>query len=452
MITLDKVLLFTKILIAIVVGWIVSIIISNCLFLAAPIFHGVICVFVFLPAIVIGFVIFLIVVKFKGEKYATAKKINRFSLFLLILIVIVYTLFASYHISPTYMGNLDIHYMDLSSDGSKLLTISSCYTSVISPETGSEIYPHEAILWNTNSGEKIWRLKTEDYTGRIEILPLESYLLFEGYYWTSPYLYHLDENKTYPELSGDYHDYLYDGKIIVTDHSNYHNRSIIWDAINGTVIRTIWLNDTVEWFYTNSNGSKLVTFEELNNRSKRISMLDISTENIKYLWGKHFNKITEFDLDRCIFWSENGEKVQLIFYNQAEDYKEQFHIEIRNVSNGELLEENVFISDFLAPYISHFGVFALRSSVTKIEIYDISGLIQTIDTEFKHFDFEISSDKTTIAYSNSKIVEIRNISTGKLINTLYFPIYEIERATPGFELFIFIIAIFFTFLYRHKLK
>ena len=447
MIPIKKIPLYGLIAVAILVGFFVGVVLCNYFFLNAPLFHFFMFLLLIIPALVIGFIIFLIILKWKSGKFVTIKGVHRFCILLAIFVIVFYTIFASIHISPTYIGKLGINQLHLSSDGSRLLSVSG-HNSIISPETGEEIEWYEAILWNTISGEKIWEFNSSEYFWDIDILPNGIDLIFKG----NSSIYSIVDRRFIGECSGIYNSYFADGRYIGTVSRNARYNLTIWNAVNVSKIRTIIFNDSVFRFYISPNGLRVLTFEDINHYTRRISMLDISKENITYLWDKSFNKTNRIDFRSSISWSKNSEKLQLVYYTRGENYKEHYHIVVWNVSDGKLIddnEESEFIIKDSGQWISHFEFVAIRTP-SKIKIYNMSGLMKTIKTECEYGDFDISSDNKIIAIYDCGKLEIKNISSGKLINRLNLPEYELVRGIPGFEFLFFIIALFIIYSLRGK--
>lgn len=73
-----------------------------------------------------------------------------------------------------------------------------------------------------------------------------------------------------------------------------------------------------------------------------------------------------------------------------------------------------------------------------------------INTHQNFRNFDLSYDESIMAIGAKGIIEIRNATTGSLINTLKTPVYEIKRPIPGFEIIILIGAIALVIFWKRK--
>lgn len=73
-----------------------------------------------------------------------------------------------------------------------------------------------------------------------------------------------------------------------------------------------------------------------------------------------------------------------------------------------------------------------------------------INTPQNFQNFDLSYDESIVAIGSKGIIEIRNATTGSLINTLKTPVYEIKRSIPGFEIIIIIGAIALVIFWKRR--
>jgi WD40 repeat protein len=65
---------------------------------------------------------------------------------------------------------------------------------------------------------------------------------------------------------------------------------------------------------------------------------------------------------------------------------------------------------------------------------------------------EWSPDMTLMAYQKDGTIEIKNTSTGKIVQRFPVPVYELKRSIPGFECVLMFCAIAILMVLRHKRK
>jgi WD40 repeat protein len=63
---------------------------------------------------------------------------------------------------------------------------------------------------------------------------------------------------------------------------------------------------------------------------------------------------------------------------------------------------------------------------------------------------EWSPDKTLMAYQKDGNIEIKNTSTGKIVQRLPLPVYELKRGIPGYECTLVFCATAIFVVLRHK--
>jgi hypothetical protein len=406
----------------------------------AMLLGGILCLTVFIPAIIIVIGLFLIFVRTPLGKSITNKKENIFCIILAILLIIlpVYTIWPS--ISPTYMDRQPTIQLHLSSDGTKLLSISGGMPLV--PVKKYQLhYVYDYIIWNTTSGKIIWNTTVSNYQNP------KTYL--DYYYATiSPdgrYFINIDNNsliaiesgETNVYFSGTYYDWTGNGKYFVTMEDQ---QITIWNAMNFTKIKMIPINGKVGKITLSQDGSKL--FVEIHTQTQSsLQLIDVlfgnSTSLYNYTgsgWAYNIKYLT---------LSKDGNKLQMIKYestsNTSSHYFDNYLLTIWNISDKKILYNYTFKIEWSQNILfgAEFGKYiTFDSKKSQLIFYNLTGVETAINTNQNFRNFDLSYDESIMAIGAKGTIEIRNATTGLLINTLKTPVYEIERPIPGFEIII----------------
>ena len=124
---------------------------------------GFACFTVILPLVLIGVGIFLTLIRTPLVKSLTSKKVNIFCVVLAIVLIILPVYIAWPSVSPTYMDRQPIQQLQLSSDGSFLLSISGGAANLASENKSEFKQIYDYIIWDTSSGKQIWNRTTTNY-------------------------------------------------------------------------------------------------------------------------------------------------------------------------------------------------------------------------------------------------------------------------------------------------
>lgn len=330
--------------------------------------------------------------------------------------------------TSVFRGLKPFRYVSLSSDGKILLSISGGLND-ISSITHNEDNNFEIIFWNTSTGVILRREQSISWQD-IHLSP-------NGLYFIN------DNNKTITSLhlgkinsyTGFYQDW--DKKnsfFITTEYNSLH----FWDITNFTIYRTLTMNKSIWKASISPTGTMLALIFRLQNRSF-FSMIDISQHQPVWLWN-----MTDKQIETPI-WSENGKSIQFVQpQNSGNGSPQAYDFIILNATNGEILENHSIKSDLFIS-ISFGKYLSDNYKNNTLTIYDFSRTERVIHYKYGPITrITWSQDGSTIAsVRNECVIEIRNASTGELINALSIPLYEnIYSLHPFYSLFIIPITIF----------
>jgi len=321
--------------------------------------------------------------------------------------------------SPTYQGRQPIEYLSLSSDGSRLLSISGDHNIV----GNKPIYDY--IVWDTSSGEILWNETLMGVSQPILLSPNGKYLIKPE----NHSIYSIN-GEIIAEYTGQYLGWS-DDRFFTEENSSIY----VWDAINFTKIKTITFEGSENIISISPSMFAAIREKE----TPIISIIDISSENATYLWNMTLNRIKtpSWAKTPSLSWSKNGNRIQIIqFITSQESYKSQeYRLTIWNASDGKILYNTSFdfyrgkvgCNSLLYRTFGNYIIFDYDESLLKL--YSLSGLEKTFDcSRLECFDW--SYDKKIMAFGYEGIIEIRNATTWVLISTLKTPLYEYEIKGP----------------------
>jgi len=404
----------------------------------AFLFYSIVFVIIFIPSIIIGFILFLILIRFSFAKIINIKKIRIFYIILVLFISILSINYSLILLSPTYSGRLNIESLMLSSDSNKLLVNSYGY-HIISEDIDIDDTLWENFIWNTQTGEVLLHEKSNQ-SNKYRISPDGKYILNE--YGST--IASVASGDIVDSYEGKFHCWSQNGEYFATTKND---DVYVWNMNNFSNIaflKGIKYNKVT----MSPNGSRLV----MNGNGSNIYMHEVFSENTTPIWQKTIDKYAQFA------WSESGEKLQIIHYIPTENVSMGYRLLILNVSDGKELYNTSFelsVGSMAENKIMHIAFelyvyydaekdilfFYNLSDVTKQ--YKIKGL----------WKFDLSYDKSIMVWGRSNgFIEIRNASTGALIRTFKTPTYEFA-SIPGFEIITVIFATTIVFLFnRNRLK
>lgn len=355
---------------------------------------------------------------------------------LVVVIIVSLEIFFSGCIQPsTYQGRRPIWHLSLSDDGSRVLSITED-SFHISPINGNITRGRDLQVWDTRTGELLWseypaKFSKEWEYDSVHGFQEEAYLSPDGKYIIkkNSSVYNVSSGEVVANLLGYYKDWTVNNKFIVTaEYNNIH----IWDATNFSKIRTISINKSIYEVYAaaiSPDGNKLCYITRSEKGSYIISMVDISSEDIRCLWNRTINNSIG-DLS----WSNNADSIQMVRRPTGFVYPD-YRVTIFNASNGNVKEKLFF-----------------KFEQGKLNLYNLSGLKKTFNVDFGYIStLDLSRDGNIIALGSEEgVIEIRNFTTGEPITTLKTPLREIVRPTPGFELIFTICALVLILFWKRK--
>lgn len=409
-----------------------SILLTFFIFYFAFLLYYIICLTIFIPSIIIGLTIFLILIRTPSAKFIESKNMRVFYVILLVLIILLPVILIQDMLSPTYSGRLQIERLMLSSNGTKLF-LSSCDGIAISPEVDRYVTIWDNYIFSTKTGEILMHEKSYK--------SIYSCISPGGNYIVN------DLNQTIisvstGEIIGKYEDNFRSW----SQNENYFttvtdNSIIVWNISNFSIISFLkggCYNNVV----MSPNGSLIMISGGSNNL---IKMQEVFSELDSVIWQKNVGKYAD------IVWSETGNQLQIIYYKSTENDSKRYQLLILNVSNGQELYNTSFELTGKRIVLTAFDLYILYDGgKDKLLFYNSSVLMK----EYKIKDleeFDLSYDRSIMAWGyKNGIVEIRNASSGKLIRTIKTPIYEIVKPTPGFEIVAVLVAIVFVLFWKRK--
>lgn len=343
---------------------------------------------------------------------------------IMIFSIIIVLLFFSLMISDLGIDRPSIEHLSLSTDNSKLISISE-YLPTDYGSSGRDVQ-----LWDLNSGQKIWA--TNSGLG-VSLIGSYTFLSPNGSHLV---VYDLIYDVTsginlFEEFLGSVNDWSKDGSKLAIDYNNYIE---IWNTINFTKIKTISLNDSV-WFPIrmrfSPDGEEIAYLSE---GKKSIAILNLSTSNINCLENTsiNFTKCPGRDVPK-IRWSPDGSKIGLEYVHG--NYSSiDYYIFIWNTLNGSLLQELHLNIDTLPIILCNFKKYGyLKTSIehpdeystiikgASFEIHNLTTGQKLLELEVGRLDtsvYECSYDGNILVTGNlDGTTKIWNVSTGKLLQS-----------------------------------
>jgi len=437
---------FGKIIAVSLFAWFVDIVIfSTSIREYAILLGGVVCITVIIPMVIIGLGIFLTFIRTPLGKSITNKKVNIFCIVLAILLIIlpVYLIWPS--ISPTYMDRQPIQQFHLSSNGTRLLSISGGMP-LVPIKKYSLNYVFDYIIWNTTSGNIIWnRTLSNYYSAKTFSYYYDAKISPDGRYFINienNTIASIESGETVAHFSGTYYDWTENGKYFVTVEDK---QIYIWNATNFTKIKTIPINETIRRIALFPDESKLIV--EIHKQTQNsLQIIDVLSGNLTYLYNYSGN--TGYNI-QYLTLSKDENKLQMIKYESishtSSDYFDNYILIIWNISDKNILYNHTFKNKMDQNELTGagFGKYIIfDSKKSQLIFYNLTGVETVVNTNQNFLqNFDLSYDESIMAIGSKGIIEVRNATTGLLINTLKTPVYEIERPIPGFEIIIVLGAI-----------
>lgn len=272
---------------------------------------GILCLTVIIPAIIIVIGLFLIFVRTPLGKSITNKKVNIFCIVLAILLIIlpVYTIWPS--VSPTYMDRQPIQYLHLSSNGTRLLSISGGMP-LVSVKNRPNYDRFDYIIWNTTTGKILWNTSLSNYYHPETILYYQDAIISpDGRYFINignNSIISIESGEIITHFSGVYYYWTGNGKYFVTVEDQ---QITIWNATNFTKIKTIPINEKVGKIALSQDESKL--FIEIHTQTQSsLQLIDVLSGNSTYLYNYSGNGWA-YNI-KYLTLSKDGNKLQMIRY------------------------------------------------------------------------------------------------------------------------------------------
>ena len=399
-----------------------------------------ICFLFYIPLIIIGFVFFLIFLRSPYAKYLDGKGMKVFYVLFAIIIMLLPLIFGFGPISETITQRGSVIHLSLSADGSILISVADY--EYFTPDEKKVDFQ----IWDTNSGEVIW----SEYPSDKHF----AYISPDGKYYYTGYttydgIYNVSDGSKIINITTYTSYWSTNGKIFINSGSD-PNKINIWNTDDFTLDRTTYW----EGFEYNSvfspDGSQTLIFT-YGTTSDLISLIDISSDNITYVWNETFEN--DGINVQSLQWSKNN-KIGF-FYKNISDSK--YHLILLDSTNGSKIYDKpvshsyqMLISSNCEKYLTY------NLSDNTIKIFNLSNLEKTINLDeqyerpLRSFEWSYNGNVIAIGEYDGKITII-NASTGKIVSILETPLRDVPRPTPGFELIIFICSIAtILFLKRNK--
>jgi hypothetical protein len=414
----------------------------------AGFFTDYVCLIFYIPGILVGVGIFLILLRTPAAKYIESKKMRYFYVIFAVLIVVLPIIVGWPMLSPTYTGRQPIRQLHLSFDGSRLVSISGGM-HLASEETHdyNQIYDH--IIWNTSSGKIIWNETTPDYFDT-KISPNGEYSISS----MSNSIISVTSGENIINFSGTYYDWSANGNFFVTINENLVN---IWNATNFSIMKTIPMHGSVRKIALSPDGSRLAV-DVHEQKQNSLLLINVSSENSTAFYN--YSEYSVYNI-QYLSWPKNGDELQMVKYeltsHTSSDYADDYKLIIWNISDKNILYNLSFKYEMGKMAMNkladvEFGKYVIYDyEKSKLISYNLTGL-ETVINMNQNFlnNFDLSYDGTLMALGSNGIIKIINVMTGKTINTLQTPQYEIIRPIPGFELILLIIAMALILIWKRK--
>jgi WD40 repeat protein len=356
-----------------------------------------------------------------------------------------------------------IAYLSLSSDGTRLLSVT--FTDSISLKNHTQQQGADLQILDTISGENIWSefpVYEYDYrsisTSKAIISPYGNYYVKDEPISPTE-IYNASSGILVTNLSGSFVGWFPNERIITLEPTYTYVQSpqeiIIWNGKNFNEIIAF----SLEWIASSEHltlspdGKKLVFFSMNTNQ---LSALDISNENTSYLWNTSLSE--ENNNINHLKWSADGKTIGFYHYNES---KGTSRLMILNASDGNVLYDipieykyvymysNSLIASDCKKYIIH------DYENNSLLFFNLTNLEKSIGLEpgnaglYVAFDWSYDGNVISVGYGDGKI-EIRNASTWELINTLESTTHEYYYEIPGFELILVLIAVALVLFWKRR--
>jgi hypothetical protein len=241
-------------------------------------------------------------------------------------------------------------------------------------------------------------------------------------------------NERIATYSGKYRDWAENNNYFITTNSN--NSIYFWNTINYTITKILTYNEKISQISI-SPDNLLLAITDLNN----FSIIDSSQDNLS-LWAiprKNFISSS---------WSPNGKSIQI--FETDPKLISGCNLTIRDGKNGSILNYLYVPSTFYSrqfPFsqliFSTFGKYAVNDiSNSTLKIYNLSEVERIMKNSGGENIYVVWSwDRTTMLICDKLkgIIEVRNASTGDLINILETPMYIYTKSFSPHPFFIYFI-------------
>jgi hypothetical protein len=412
---------------------------ANVLFLG-----GVVCILVIVPVIIVGLVIFLIFVRTPLNKTLTQKNLTIFCVIMGIVLLILPTYLIWPSVSPTYNGNLWANQLSFSSDNARLF-VHSQGSQIVNVE------PHPGFLatyqiWNLSSGTLLWNT-TSSQNAEMTLSP-DGGLLSN---MDNKSIFSLQSNTYLGTYVGGHFVWMMNGNSFITADKT---RLYVWDATHVTITKTIFYSNASQ-IIPSYDGSMIAVVPQ-GKGVKTLSVIDIALTNVTYLFTTPIS-----DELTSIVWSADGNELQLTSWIRQTGYHDSlpYQVSVWNPITGRLIQNTSFTHYYGAVHGDNalleiwLGEYVVDDfDHTQIIVYNITtgGKEHIYGYDIEPHPIEWSPDKTLMAYQKDGNIEIKNTSTGKIVQRLSLPRYELKRSIPGYECVLMFCAIAVFVVLRHK--
>jgi hypothetical protein len=346
------------------------------------------------------------------------------------------------------MDRQPVEHLYLSSDGNRLLSISGGM-SLVSVKNRPNYHRFDYIIWNTTTGKILWNTSLSNYYHPETILYYQDATISPD----GRYFINIDNNSIISvesgkitHFSGTYYYWTVNGKYFITVQGEL---VIIWDTTNFTKIKTILINETIRKVILTPDKSKLIV--ELHNQTMNsIQVIDVVTGNSTCIYN--YSVDGEYNIQYLIL-SNDFKKLQMIKYESSSHSINNYLLIIWNITNKKILYNDTFKTESSKNTLidAEFGKYIIfNATKSQLIVYNLTSIVTILNVQQKYFSFSLSYDESIMCIGDKGVIEIRNSTTGRLLNSLRTPVYEIKRSIPGFEIVILIGAMALVIFWKRK--
>lgn len=428
---------FIKLILTLFISSVVAFFIINQFNPVIPSLLGAfLCIFVYLPLIIIFVIITLLLHKFRTQ-FVAKKSFNLFFVILGISLVLIQIVVIWPNVSPTYRDSLYPQNTSFSNDNSRLFVCSEG-RNIVSLEPDESIY--EYYVWDINTGEVIWNKTTSEYID-LTFSPYGKYLINND----NDSIFSLSLDKYIGQFGGHI-IWAQDGKSFITCNET---NIFIWETTNFTLTNSI-IYYNAERIIPTFDGSKIAIVPDIDG-IKTLSVMKITNSESTYVFNTSIR-----DNFASIIWSEDGNELQIVSSAFDKHYTGHwpYSVFVWNVTDNTPIQNTTYIhysgkqgnNELKEIWFGKFVENDFDNHQTVV--YSIDGKKEKT-YEFLYYE-AWSYDKKLVAYYSHWDIKILNTTTNKIIRTFALPTYEFKRLIPGFELILVIAGMALVLFWKRK--